>query len=93
MITEKSLSPLKKAKKKKIKFVVLMCGPRGRTFSFTVPVSGDPTIVVYEKASRIFEKIMDEDDGVIALSDLDGFLAFIEATDFKPVEESLVDWN
>ena len=93
MITEKSLRPLKKAKKKKINFITLVCGPRGRTFSFTVPVFGDPTIVVYEKASRIFEKMMEGDDDVVILDDLNEFLAFIEATDFQSSEESLSDWN
>lgn len=93
MITETPRSPLKKVKKKRINFITLVCGPRGRTFSFTVPVFGDPTLTVYEKASRVFEKMMNEDDDVTVISDLNDFLAFVEETDFKSVKGDLDDWN
>ncbi|HBC70472.1 TPA: hypothetical protein DCZ46_00705 [Candidatus Campbellbacteria bacterium] len=78
---------------KSINFITLVCGPRGRTFSFTVPIFGDPTLTVYEKASRVFEKMTNGDDDVIILSDLNDFLAFVEETDFQSSEESLSDWN
>ncbi|OGD68666.1 hypothetical protein A2996_02860 [Candidatus Campbellbacteria bacterium RIFCSPLOWO2_01_FULL_34_15] len=78
---------------KRINFITLVCGPRGRTFSFTVPIFGDPTLTVYEKASRVFEKMTNRDDDVVFLSDLDDFLAFVEETDFQSSEESLSDWN
>jgi hypothetical protein len=88
MMPKKSLRRLKS-----INFITLVCGPRGRTFSFTVPIFGDPTLTVYEKASRVFEKMTNGDDDVIILSDLDDFLAFVEETDFQSSEESLSDWN
>jgi len=88
MMPKKSLRRLKR-----INFITLVCGPRGRTFSFTVPIFGDPTLTVYEKASRVFEKMTNRDDDVVFLSDLDDFLAFVEETDFQSSEESLSDWN
>ncbi|MDD2935526.1 MAG: hypothetical protein PHX25_03590 [Candidatus Pacebacteria bacterium] len=96
MITEKSLRPLKKAKKKQIPFCVLVCGSRGNALSFTVPQFGDPTIVIYEKTAKLFEKLVEldlENENMTTLTEMDGFLRLIEATDFQPVSNDGIEWN
>ncbi|OGD69657.1 hypothetical protein A3I18_00865 [Candidatus Campbellbacteria bacterium RIFCSPLOWO2_02_FULL_35_11] len=87
---------LPKKKKKRIPFRVLVCGTRGNAISLTVPQSGDPTMVIYEKVARIFEKMVEQEtetDNMKSMEEMDGFLRFIEATDFKPVSQDETDWN